>query len=335
MEKPSLPRPPRLLALLAAGALSFGNGGLQAAPPPAGDTWVQHLALRKDLANGTEWVFALALSGNGSLLAAAGRDRTIHLWNLDSDIGLSATDFTHVGSIYTLAISPDGNTLASGSLDTNIKLWNLAKTTPLRTLRSATKAPVTAVRFSPDGRRLVASNQDGRLSVWNTANWSVRRIDNSRARSTYALAAATRRFATGDADGKIRIWAYDRSVVVAGPIAAHPGPIFALAYSPDQKTLASAGDDRTIRLWTLRTGREALRLASPSPATSLAYSPDGQILLSTHTDGRIRFWSLTDGRPIHELSAHSGPVWAAALAPAKRAMVSAGSDGAVKLWQSP
>src|SRR5262245_5683069 len=83
--------------------------------------------------------------------------------------------------------------------------------------------------------------------------------------------------AGGGADGK-------RAPLPAGAVArigstrlAHGGPVECLALAPDGKTLASTGRDGTLRVWDLRSGGEARRLALPGPkhVQQLAFSPDG------------------------------------------------------------
>jgi RNA polymerase sigma factor (sigma-70 family) len=71
------------------------------------------------------------------------------------------------------------------------------------------------------------------------------------------------------------------------------GRFIQAALAPDGRTVATAGDDRTIQIWDLATGKELLRRGGfPSRAECLAYSPDGRSLVSGHRDGTILVWDV-------------------------------------------
>lgn len=64
-------------------------------------------------------------------------------------------------------------------------------------------------------------------------------------------------------------------------LIGHEGNVDALAFSPDSKTIATGGTDKTVRLWNVATGREMLKLTGHSaPIVGLAFSKDGKTLLS-------------------------------------------------------
>ena len=76
-------------------------------------------------------------------------------------------------------------------------------------------------------------------------------------------------------------------------LAGHTGAVFSIAFSPDRATLASGGEDYTVRLWDVPTGRQIQLLEGHSNAVpEVAFSPSGNILASSSYDGTVKLWSV-------------------------------------------
>src|SRR5207245_8038369 len=76
-------------------------------------------------------VYSVAFSPDGKVLATAGFDNVVKLWEFPSLKPLRSLT-GHTGAVYCVAFSPDGKTLATSSLDKTIRLWNAADGKPLR-----------------------------------------------------------------------------------------------------------------------------------------------------------------------------------------------------------
>jgi WD40 repeat protein len=135
-------------------------------------------------------VYSLAFSPDGKLLATAGFDNVVILW--DFAAGKEARKLTgHTGAVYCVAFSKDGKLLASSSLDKTIRLWNVADGKFLREIKGHTGI-VDSVAFSPDGKQLASCSEDKSVRLWNPADGKEIKNLGAHANPVYSIAYSHR-----------------------------------------------------------------------------------------------------------------------------------------------
>ncbi len=112
----------------------------------------------------------------------------------------------------------------------------------------------------------------------------------------------------------------------------HKGTVYAVAISPDGKTIASASEDKTIKLWK-KDGTLLRTLAGHSDIVyKVAFSPDGKMIASASKDKTVKLWKI-DGTLLKTLEGHTKEVHGVAFSPNGKMIASGSWDGTVKLWK--
>jgi eukaryotic-like serine/threonine-protein kinase len=258
-------------------------------------------------------IACFAFSPDGKLLAAAGVDKTIKVWNA-ADARELATLKGHAGDfVLDLAFSPDGKLLASagarhnqiqgGVMADEVRIWDIAQTKMVRAIPDAGHS----VAFNPDGTRMAVCTERTAPIMGKTGVMG---------RALQVLDAKT------------------GSVVWTIPIDV--GSETELHYSPDGKLLASSnGRTGEVRIRDAANGKLLQTLRGHKDAvTCLAFSADGKRLATGGSDTAVKIWSLTDGRELAVYHGHTDHVTTVAFASDGKTLASADGRGSVRIWDA-
>lgn len=251
--------------------------------------------LQHSLKGEFNWIFALAFSPDGSLLASAGGDHRITLWRTSDGQRLNTLE-GHNDWVWTVAFSPSGRLLASGSQDGTLRLWRAwppENAGPERILQSGRRS-VLRVAFSPDSLRLAASFVDGTLEVYNVLDGAL----------LYSL-------------------------------QGHSGSVYALAFSPDGDLLASGSSDGRVNVWRVSSGALLNSFQFDSWADFIFFIPSGQALgVAGGSEGLVRFYT-PEGTPLSRLPEIGAPLAGASMDTAGRRLLLATLDGRIFIYGLP
>jgi WD40 repeat protein len=207
----------------------------------------------------------------------------------------------------------------------------------------AKPAPIAALAYSPDGKYL-AAGAHGEVLLIDVASGDIATKLTGQTAKVTALAfnkeASRLAVASGTPgkSGEVRIYSIAANGLPnAKPdhhLDAHSDLIYAVAFNPDGKTLATAGYDRAIKLWDIASGKEASSLKDHSDTIyALAFSPDGKLLASGAADRAVKIWDTATVKRLHTLSDATDWVYTLAWNPDGKHLAGAGVDKSIRVWE--
>jgi WD40 repeat protein len=288
-----------LVALCEGGAIQGWNVAFQPGQPPP----PEFAKPAQSYAGGA--AVDIAFGPAAGLFFTAGNADPLRVWRY---AGAAPTkNFPHPNLVDCVAFSPDGTQLATGCHDGRLRTFDIAKGAVLRDIAAHVMPMPSAIyclAWSPDGKSLVTGSYDHTLKIWNAA------------------------------DGKpiAEIKGFEEKKTEKG----HRDEIYCLAWSLDGKLLATAGHDRSIKLWNAADGSPVRDLSNPAikadpvpgggPVPVLAhpgsiyglrFTPDSRNLVSIggapKNGGSLALWNVADGKLLASEETTAGTLFALAM----------------------
>ncbi len=298
-------------------------------------------------------VQAVSLSPDHRVLAVAGADGTLRLWDVARPghlvpMGAPLLAANRKDPLYAVAFSPDGSLLAAAGAGQTVLLWNMrapGHPVPLRSLTGPANT-VYSLAFSTRGSLLAAGSADDTVRLWNVADpahpVAVGRPLTGPAGyvESVAFSPDAAVLAAGSADKTVRLWNVSdpaHAVPLGHPLTGPAQQVNSVAFSPDGQTLAAASQDKKVWLWNVTTPARPVPEKPLTGATdwvnTVAFSPDGHSLAAGSSDDRVLVWNLAT-RALAAALPQPQPVTSLAWDGVRR-LVAGDADGHVRLWTLP
>jgi WD40 repeat protein/tetratricopeptide (TPR) repeat protein len=278
---------------------------------------------------------AIAYSPDGRYIATGGRYGEARLWDTSTYEEVRSLPAAST-RLWSVAFAPDSARLATAGGDEVARIWDVASGRRLLELRGHL-GEATSVTFSADGTKLASAGDDGQAFLWNSSTGAklltvsepgehFRSVALSPDGKLLALGA------TGSGAVKLRDTAKGN---VLKTLDGHAASVFAVTFTPDGALLATASHDKTIRVWSVATGKERYKFVGHTDgAVSAAFNFDGSRLISGGSDATARIWNVRSETEVLALRGHRDELTALAFSADGVHLATASLDASARIWNA-
>ena len=243
----------------------------------------------------TDIVTNVSFSPDGRMLASGSEDNTICIWDTNTwecKMVLKG----HNRFVLSTAFSPDSQFFVSGSLDGTIRFWEMEEGQCLCALKGHTDR-VNTVLFNPGGQLVISSSDDATIRIWELFGDEPRSVSRDDVRCYRDSNISSDGTLSAEIVGYSTICVRDKKsglILLEGN--GHTDDACSVIFSPNDKYIASASLDKTVRIWDANT-LECIRVlrGHTTAVMDVSFSPDSKHVVSTSPDNTIRVWEVSTG----------------------------------------
>ena len=285
-------------------------------------------------------ITSLEFSSSGDLLFSSCLDGVLRVWQCNVGEGSVACDLkreliANPGGTHELALSPDGSKVLCGGNDKVANLFD-TETGALLSRFSGHSTELLGVDFSAGGDLVATCASDQTAIIWDLEGNPIRKCKgHSGAVNEVRFFPNGRRVVTASDDLTLRRWPIDAVGATVTSNDFSESAIWQADFSPDKRTVATAGEDGVITLMETHTGQAVKRLQQDGAALSLQWLQDGR-LITAGEGNEVYVWDRPHDEhvgpaPSRRIAIADKTVWDVSVSPDQRFVVLAGSSGVASI----
>ena len=278
-------------------------------------------------------VASIALSLDANVIASAGKDGEIRVWNVAEQKCTAYLD-GHQDEVRSVVLTTDARFLVSGSRDGSVRIWNIATGQSVRTFGERMMT-LTKIALHPQGRMVAIADGSGTILLWDVlANAVIARLaSRDGGVSDVRFSRDGHYLAAGGAEGAVTIWKLGNSMPI-NVFRDHQFPVTVLTLTVDMSRCFSADKNGQISIRNLQTNRQdQVFQGHIGEITGLELLADTRFLFSAGKDGLVKVWGLAESGEPSLIEGHPSAVTTMRLEISGRRLVTGCGDGVVRAWE--
>ncbi|OMJ95680.1 hypothetical protein SteCoe_930 [Stentor coeruleus] len=236
----------------------------------------------------TKQVNAIAVSHDSKLLASAGKDLEIKIWDLEANEERISLKY-HTQEVNWLAFSKDDVYLVSISNDSMLYVYEVASRQKVKAIRISYHG--YCVCFSPSGNSIGVTSGNGKIYNFPQFTEEIQLLGHGSHIYCISFNHGGTLACTGGHDGTMKIWNAHNGKCVFN-FTGHSDFVYSVSFSPDGQYVASASGDTTVKLINVEKKIEEFSFKAHSSWFVLSFSPNGKFLATGSYDKSAKLWSL-------------------------------------------
>ncbi|XP_065830452.1 U5 small nuclear ribonucleoprotein 40 kDa protein-like [Oscarella lobularis] len=310
---------------------------------PSGPTRTSSLQAPIMLLTGHEGeLYTAKFSPTGDILASAGFEKQIFLWNVFGECENFGVLKGHAGAIMELHFSTDGSNIFSCATDKTVAVWDTETGNRIKKLRGHTSYVNSCCPSRRGDQLVVSGSDDSTVKLWDVRKKEpVQSFQSSYQVTSVCFNDTAEQIMSGGLDNDIKVWDLRKNDILY-TLSGHADTVTGLKLSPDGSYLLSNAMDSAVIIWDVRPFAPQQRMLKVFVGAQhnfeknlirCSWSPNGSKIASGSADRMVLVWDTTTRQILYRLPGHAGSVNDVDFHPKEPIILSCSSDKNVYLGE--